>query len=119
VTVVFLPLSTIAGILGMNTSDIRNLKTSQWVFWAVAIPLTVVIITLCLIYTGEVQNFWKGLATLRSGKGRRVTFSNPSHDAPAGATPQTYGLIRRRPRTEGVLVSSRGQGRPEREEYIQ
>jgi hypothetical protein len=118
VTVVFLPLSSIAAILGMNTSDMRNMETSQWVFWAVAIPLTVFIVTLCLIYTGELQNVWKALAMLRSGRGRRATFSPLSHDAPVGPTPQTYSLIRhRRPRTEEAFISARGPSRPIRNEY--
>lgn len=46
VTVIFLPLSTVAAILGMNTNDIRNMKVDQRVFWAVALPLLVIIITL-------------------------------------------------------------------------
>ncbi|KFY18785.1 hypothetical protein V493_08347, partial [Pseudogymnoascus sp. VKM F-4281 (FW-2241)] len=60
VTIVFLPLSTVAGIMGMNTVDIRDMELSQWVFWAAAIPLMVVVITLCLIWAGELGNFWKG-----------------------------------------------------------
>jgi Mg2+ and Co2+ transporter CorA len=49
ITIIFLPLSTVAGILGMNTYDVRNMSTKQWVFWATAIPLMVIIILVCLI----------------------------------------------------------------------
>jgi ABC-type cobalamin transport system permease subunit len=48
VTVVFLPLSFIAGLLGMNTVDIRNEKESQWLFWAVALPFTSTVLMICL-----------------------------------------------------------------------
>lgn len=52
VTVIFLPLSTVASYLGMNTSDIRDMQTKQWVFWAVAIPLTVVVLILARLWAG-------------------------------------------------------------------
>ena len=67
VTIIFLPLSTVASILGMNTFDVRNMTVNQWVFWATALPLMVVIITLCLIWAGELKNFWEGFAKLWSG----------------------------------------------------
>ena len=44
VTVIFLPLSTVAGILGMNTNDIRNMEQGQWLFWAVAAPVTAAVV---------------------------------------------------------------------------
>lgn len=87
VTIVFLPISAVAGILGMNTNDVRNMETNQWVFWAVAIPLTVIVITLCLIWAGELENFWSGFSNLWSGGRRRrpkarfiVQRSGPSND---------------------------------------
>jgi hypothetical protein len=42
--------------MGMNTSDIRVMETGQWVFWAVAIPLTATVITLCLFCTGRARD---------------------------------------------------------------
>lgn len=39
VTVFFLPLTTLASIMGMNTYDIRNMNDTQWVFWSVAAPM--------------------------------------------------------------------------------
>ncbi|CZR67669.1 uncharacterized protein PAC_17568 [Phialocephala subalpina] len=69
VTIIFLPLSSVASILGMNVNDIRNMEINQWVFWAVALPLTVIIITLCLIWAGELENFWLGFKNLW-GKGK-------------------------------------------------
>ncbi|KAJ5032997.1 uncharacterized protein L3040_009582 [Drepanopeziza brunnea f. sp. 'multigermtubi'] len=61
VTIIFLPLGTIAGIMGMNTADIRAMPFRQWVYWATALPLTVTVIVLCLAWAGELNNFWAGL----------------------------------------------------------
>ena len=81
VTIVFLPLSTVAGFLGMNTYDVRNMKNNQWVFWAAALPLTFIIISLCLIWAGELNNFWTGFANLwRHGSGGRKGGYLPTRD---------------------------------------
>ncbi|KAK0652573.1 hypothetical protein B0T16DRAFT_103189 [Cercophora newfieldiana] len=56
VTVVFLPLSAIASIFGMNTTDMRDMELGQWVYWAVALPVTALVIFLGLLWTGELGN---------------------------------------------------------------
>ena len=48
VTVIFLPLSFISSIFGMNTAGIRNMNKGQWVFWVSAIPVTIAVIGLSL-----------------------------------------------------------------------
>jgi hypothetical protein len=48
----------------MNTYDVRNMSVDQWVFWATALPLTFLILTLCLIWAGELNNFWEGFSKL-------------------------------------------------------
>ena len=48
----------------MNTYDVRNMNVKQWVFWATTLPLTVLIVTLCLIWAGELNNFWNGFSKL-------------------------------------------------------
>jgi hypothetical protein len=53
----------------MNTFDVRNMTVNQWVFWATALPLMVLIITLCLIWAGELKNFWEGFSKLWRKKG--------------------------------------------------
>ena len=54
----------------MNTRDVRNMSVNQWVFWAVALPVTFIIIILALIWTNELDNFWKGFVNLwRRGYG--------------------------------------------------
>lgn len=35
-----------ASIFGMNTSDIRDMEDRQWLFWAIALPLTIAILLL-------------------------------------------------------------------------
>jgi hypothetical protein len=54
VTIVFLPLSFIASVFGMNTTDIRDMGSSQRLFWAIAIPVTALIgcISLMVAYYG-------------------------------------------------------------------
>ncbi|THV45025.1 hypothetical protein BGAL_0541g00030 [Botrytis galanthina] len=64
VTIIFLPLSTVASILGMNTNDVRNMEFTQWIFWAVALPLTVIIIALCLTWTGDLRKVWDSFSNL-------------------------------------------------------
>ncbi|KAJ5205556.1 Mg2+ transporter protein CorA-like/Zinc transport protein ZntB [Penicillium cf. griseofulvum] len=49
VTVIFMPLSFVTSYLGMNTNDIRNMASSQTLFWAISAPLTVGIITVVLV----------------------------------------------------------------------
>ncbi|KAI1745226.1 hypothetical protein F4680DRAFT_401433 [Xylaria scruposa] len=48
VTVIFLPLSFVTSYLGMNTVDIRDTDSKQWLFWAVSIPVTVSIVGLAM-----------------------------------------------------------------------
>ncbi|KAH6608778.1 mg2+ transporter [Trichoderma cornu-damae] len=56
VTIVFLPLSAISSIFGMNTKDIRNMDFDQWLYWVVAVPVTVIIIVAGLWWMGELGN---------------------------------------------------------------
>ncbi|KAK4641757.1 LOW QUALITY PROTEIN: hypothetical protein QC761_503640 [Podospora bellae-mahoneyi] len=56
VTVIFLPLSAISSIFGMNTADIRDMEDSQWIYWATAIPVTLAVILFGLCWMGELGN---------------------------------------------------------------
>ena len=49
VTIVFLPLSFVTSLLGMNTVDIRNSNSTQALFWAISLPLTAVVVALSLL----------------------------------------------------------------------
>ena len=55
VTIVFLPLSFVTSLLGMNTKDIRTLNNTQSLFWAISIPLTFVTMLVALVigYKGD------------------------------------------------------------------
>jgi Mg2+ and Co2+ transporter CorA len=55
VTIIFLPLSWATSYLGMNTSDIRELRQGQGLFWLIGGPLTavVVIVALLAVLKGE------------------------------------------------------------------
>ncbi|KAI1359945.1 hypothetical protein F5Y08DRAFT_344171 [Xylaria arbuscula] len=65
VTVIFLPLSAISSIFGMNTSDIRNLEQGQWLYWATAVPITIGVIVIGLWWMGELGNAALWLLNLR------------------------------------------------------
>ncbi|KAK6337439.1 hypothetical protein TWF730_002838 [Orbilia blumenaviensis] len=56
VTTVFLPLNFTTSFFGMNTNDIRDMDRDQKIFWATAIPITVVVVgfALCWAYTGDI-----------------------------------------------------------------
>ncbi|KAI1661526.1 hypothetical protein F4813DRAFT_386056 [Daldinia decipiens] len=60
VTIIFLPLSAVASIFGMNTRDVRDMDLDQWAYWATSVPVTVVVIFLGLLWTGELGNlvYW-------------------------------------------------------------
>lgn len=76
----------------MNVNDVRNMEINQWVFWTTAIPLMVIIIVLCLIWAGELENFWLGFRNLwskdKSGRkysGRSGGYSVLNPRVPPGA----------------------------------
>ncbi len=55
VTVIFLPLSAVASVFGMNSADIRDMDQGQWMYWATALPVTAVVVLLGLVFTGEMR----------------------------------------------------------------
>ncbi|KAK2060271.1 hypothetical protein LY76DRAFT_676820 [Colletotrichum caudatum] len=58
VTIIFLPLSAVSSIFGMNSSDIRDMKDGQWLYWATAIPVTMLTIVLGLWWMGELGHIY-------------------------------------------------------------
>jgi hypothetical protein len=84
VTIVFLPLSFVASLFGMNTADMRNLQNTQSLFWAVALPLTAIIggLSLLVAYGGtQIGERFDGLReSIRQGRrktGREKPFPRP------------------------------------------
>ncbi|KLO86143.1 uncharacterized protein Y057_14060 [Fusarium fujikuroi] len=61
VTIIFLPISAVSSIFGMNTTDVRDMNYSQWLYWVVAIPVTVLVIVLGLWFMGELGNLARWL----------------------------------------------------------
>lgn len=42
--------SFVTSFMGMNTSDIRDIESNQRLFWTIAVPLTVFVLTAAFIY---------------------------------------------------------------------
>lgn len=72
VTIIFLPLSFVASYLGMNTSDIRNMRQNQTLFWIIAGSLTAGTVSLAMIlafYGGDMlERFFNWRANVRYPK---------------------------------------------------
>ena len=56
VTTIFLPLSFVSSFFGMNTIDIRNQDRPQWIFWASAVPLTVLVVGISLLVAQKIES---------------------------------------------------------------
>jgi uncharacterized membrane protein len=74
ITVIFLPLSFVASVFGMNTSDVRNMELTQWVFWTCAIVFTVIVV-LITVYFVDVPPLWRWLE--RKGDGNSADKVSP------------------------------------------
>jgi Mg2+ and Co2+ transporter CorA len=61
VTVLFLPLTLLASIFGMNTNDIRNMDANQGLFWEIAAPMCLIGLAVWLAYLGTIQHWWKSM----------------------------------------------------------
>ena len=48
VTVLFLPLSAVSSIFGMNTKDMRKMGSSSWLYLVIAVPVTFAVLVACL-----------------------------------------------------------------------
>ncbi|KAJ5173902.1 uncharacterized protein N7500_001833 [Penicillium coprophilum] len=101
VTVVFMPLSFVTSYLGMNTNDIRNMASSQTLFWTISAPLTVGIITIVLAVAFQIDRireffdaFWAYDSSLvaRSGSGalRRDGTENHNEKLSRLSTPNNW-----------------------------
>ncbi|KAF4342600.1 hypothetical protein FBEOM_3457 [Fusarium beomiforme] len=74
VTIIFLPISAVSSIFGMNTTDVRDMNYSQWLYCVIAIPVTVLVIVLGLWFMGELGN----LARWLFGRPGKEVYSRPS-----------------------------------------
>lgn len=69
ITVIFLPLSFVASVFGMNTSDVRDMELTQWVFWTTAIVFTILVV-LITVYFVDVPPLWRWLER-KGGESRK------------------------------------------------
>lgn len=55
VTIIFLPLNFVSSFFGMNFADIRDMRQTQWLFWAVALCITAAVVaaSLFLAFSGS------------------------------------------------------------------
>lgn len=80
----------------MNVNDVRNMELNQFIFWVTALPLTFVIIALCLLWAGElttlkgIKNLWSNRTEDRRHRngyyGQVLDSANSSMDGRAGET---------------------------------
>lgn len=69
---IFLPLSAVAGIFGMNTADVRDMDFDQWLYWVTAVPVTIAVILLGLWWMGELRNAFSWLPGFKRRDGYAV-----------------------------------------------
>ncbi|KAF2161615.1 hypothetical protein M409DRAFT_28009 [Zasmidium cellare ATCC 36951] len=69
VTVLFLPLSFVSSVFGMNTADVRQMPSTQWAFWASAIPFTLLVAALTLYWVDvpPLRRWWMRWRGLEGG----------------------------------------------------
>jgi hypothetical protein len=68
VTIVFLPLSFVSSLFGMNTADIRDMGSTQTLFWAVALPVTAAVGGLSLLAAYGGPKLRQGVQSLKDRK---------------------------------------------------
>jgi hypothetical protein len=68
ITIIFLPISAVSCIFGVIMTNVRDMNYSQWLYWVVAVPVTVLVIVLGLWFMGELGSLARWLSG-RPGKG--------------------------------------------------
>ncbi|KAJ5020311.1 hypothetical protein PSV08DRAFT_223167 [Bipolaris maydis] len=126
VTIIFLPLSFVASVFGMNTSDIRDMDSDQTLFWAIALPVTITIGTISLIAAYRhtdiregIQKFKDSLAMKRHRYShRRRPWNRNKHrtdeERAYGSNNAAIGMLKRRfdsQRSDPWLQSKRWSSR--------
>jgi hypothetical protein len=44
------PRTFVSGFFGMNTANIRDVEATQYLYWSIAVPVTLLVLTFALIY---------------------------------------------------------------------
>ncbi|OGM41814.1 hypothetical protein ABOM_009626 [Aspergillus bombycis] len=94
VTVVFLPLSFMTSYLGMNTRDIRDMDRDQWLFWAIAAPLTLFIVGVCMVVAYEGERIRDVITENDTNKRKKDVVSGPeTGNSPDANEEYTIGWV--------------------------
>lgn len=104
VTIVFLPLSFVSSVFGMNTTDIRDMPQTQWTFWIVSVPLTLLVVVGSMWWAGEFEGFGKWLAKTSLGRSNtsgwrhisRYTANDGKREKSQDPLPRFQAPLRRR-----------------------
>ncbi|KAL9027900.1 MAG: hypothetical protein Q9196_003646 [Gyalolechia fulgens] len=64
ITVLFLPLSFVAGFFGMNLAGIADTESRVTLFWYTALPLTAGILFLCILFIARGESIWFAVADI-------------------------------------------------------
>lgn len=99
----------------MNTSDVRNMSTPQWAFWAAAIPLTLTVLGVSVFVARKMEplkDLWYSLSDRWSTKPTAAGF----YPTPAVQTQQLYARPQRvptglQPRPTGLSFDDRARRR--------
>ncbi len=110
VSVFFLPLSFVTGFLGMNTADLRDMDSSQTLFWAVAAPLTVTVVAAAWFY-GYRWEAWEDRWRKSWEQRRMGTRSATAAEAWAGGEMQEATAKSRPPETGTSSTSEKQKHR--------
>lgn len=85
VTIIFLPLSFVSSFFGMNFKDIRNIDSTQRLFWTVSGSLTVGTVGFAIFlafYGGSIVNWFVGLRQHRNRRAKVVGRARQQVQAP-------------------------------------
>ncbi|KAK5990918.1 hypothetical protein PT974_09193 [Cladobotryum mycophilum] len=112
VTIVFLPISAISSIFGMNTTDIRDMEFGQWLYWVVALPVTLIVIIAGLWWMNELGNVTRWLLGKRSTRYRvsgDAVVVSPQHVTDSDSITESVDVIypAQRPETAPPMVTVR------------
>ncbi|KAL8838709.1 MAG: hypothetical protein Q9176_004949 [Flavoplaca citrina] len=64
ITVLFLPLSFVAGFFGMNLAGIADTESRVTLFWYTALPLTAGILIMCVLFIARGESIWFAVTDL-------------------------------------------------------
>ncbi|KAL1851985.1 hypothetical protein Daus18300_012408 [Diaporthe australafricana] len=115
VTIIFLPLSSVASIFGINTKDVRDTDLGQWVYWATAVPVTAAVVFFGLLWTGELGNILRWISSFGTqvrGGYQKIPDEYYDGDAMYERRSRAVGVVRVRDVTERERLRSRSPSPP-------